>query len=130
MRGADKTIKDKLGRTPLDLAKELEDKKVQTEIRMFLEAESKYDCLMLKTPLKRTEKSFSMPIAFLVFFDSIYGLATLFLFPIWKDEWRVYMTNLLGFLTIVFWFRTSFSDPGIILKPREIDFLVSKLYYV
>ena len=122
MRGADKTIRDKAGRTPLDLAMQLEDKKVQTEIRMFLEAESKFDCLMLKTPLKRTEKSFSMPIAFLVFFDSIFGLATLFLFPIWQDEKRVYLTTTLGLLTILFWFRTSFSDPGIIMKPREIDF--------
>ena len=58
MRGADKTIKDKLGRTPLDLAMKLEDQKVKAEIRMFLEAENKFDCLMLKTPLKRTEKSF------------------------------------------------------------------------
>ena len=89
---------------------------------MFLEAESKCDFLMLKTPLKRTEKSLKMPIAFLVFFDSIYGLGLLFLFPIWQDELRVYFITFLGFLTLIFWFRTSFSDPGTIRKPKEMDF--------
>ena len=125
MRGADKTIQDKQGRTALDLTNDIEDKKIQAEVRLFLQTESKFDCLMLKTPLKRTEKSLKMPIAFLVFFDSIYGLALLFLFPIWQDEQRVYLTSFLGFMTIVFWFLTSFSNPGVIMKPREMDFLVS-----
>ena len=81
---------------------------------------------MLKTPMKKAEKSMSMPIAFLVFFDTIYALLMLFLFPVWKSEIAVYISLMLGMITMVFWFKAQFSDPGFIRKPREVDFLVSE----
>ena len=36
---------------------------------------------MLKTQLKKTEKSLTMPIAFLAFFDGVFALLILFVFP-------------------------------------------------
>ena len=60
---------------------------------------------MLKTPMKKAEKSMSMPIAFLVFFDTIYALLMLFLFPVWESEVAVYISLLLGMITMVFWFK-------------------------
>lgn len=60
---------------------------------------------MLKTPMKKAEKSMSMPIAFLVFFDSVYAILMLLLFPVWESEIAVYMSLLTGMTTMVFWFK-------------------------
>jgi len=67
--------------------------------------ESKCDCLALKGQLKKTEKSIKLPILFLVFFDSIYVVLILFLFPIWDSAPLVYSNLALGFLTLGFWLR-------------------------
>ena len=75
--------------------------------------------------MKKSEKSMSMPIAFLVFFDSVYAILMLILFPVWESELAVYISLFLGMQTMVFWFKAQFSDPGFIRKPKEVDFLVS-----
>jgi hypothetical protein len=36
---------------------------------------------MLKTQLKKTEKSLHMPVAFLVFFDLVFAILIIILFP-------------------------------------------------
>lgn len=64
-----------------------------------------------------------MPIAFLVFFDFIYALLILILFPVWESEELVYFNLSLGVLTIIFWFVCQFSNPGFIEKPKGVDFL-------
>jgi hypothetical protein len=69
---------------------------LQEELRRALENESKFDCLMLKTPMKKSEKSMSMPVAFLVFFDSVYAILMLILFPIWESEIAVYLSLFMG----------------------------------
>ncbi len=41
---------------------------------------------MLRTQMKKTEKSLSMPFAFLMFYDSTFAILMLFLFPVWEQE--------------------------------------------
>lgn len=64
-----------------------------------------------------------MPVKFLIIFDGIYLLLMVFLFPLWGNEWAIYLDLLLGVLTMITWFMVQFSDPGFIKKPRKLDFL-------
>jgi len=64
-----------------------------------------------------------MPIAFLVFFDLIYAILILVLFPVWTSGTLIYSSLASGLVTIVFWFVSQFSDPGFIRKPKQVDFL-------
>ena len=81
MRGASRESRDKKGKRPLDLTANIKCESLQTELRASLEEDSRCEFLMLKASLKKTEKSIKMPIAFLVFFDSVYVVLILFLFP-------------------------------------------------
>ena len=81
MRGASRECRDKKGKRPLDLTANIKCESLQKELQVSLEEDSKCECLMLKNSLKRTEKSIKMPIAFLVFFDTVFVVLILFLFP-------------------------------------------------
>jgi hypothetical protein len=59
---------------------------------------------MLKSTLKKAERSLQLPITFLVLFDSIYALLMLFLFPVWESGTVVYLNLGFGLLTLLFWF--------------------------
>jgi len=78
---------------------------------------------MLKSSLKKVEKSFEMPAAFLVFFDTIFAILFLFLFPRWQNTWSIYLITFSGLMSMVFWFITMNTDAGIMRKPKEVDFL-------
>lgn len=81
MKGAIRDLKDKNGQTPYDLCEDLNGRKLGKELKESLTQESHCDCLMLKSTLKKSERSLSMPITFLVFFDFLFGILLLFLFP-------------------------------------------------
>ena len=81
MRGAPRDIKSKKGKTPLDLVKDIESDALRQELRAALEDNGRCECLMLKTPLKKTEKSLSLPVAFLSFFNLVYIILIIFSFP-------------------------------------------------
>jgi hypothetical protein len=83
MRGAPKDIADKQGKLPIDLVHEIKNESLQRELLAALQDEGSCDCLMLKTQLKKTERSMKMPILFLAFFDFIYAVLILLLFPVW-----------------------------------------------
>jgi hypothetical protein len=85
MRGAPRDIKSKKGKTPLDLVKDIEDERLKEELRSALEDSGRCECLMLKTPLKKTEKSLSLPVAFLSFFNLVYVILILICFPSWQN---------------------------------------------
>jgi hypothetical protein len=78
-----------------------------------------------------------MPFAFLFVYDLIFALLILILFPgklvlfihfcsVWQTQIEVYFNLGLGVITMLFWFISQFSDPGVIQKPKNVDFLVSK----
>ena len=82
MRGASRWVRDKKGNRPIDLVADIKNERLQKELKTALEDDSAMcDFLMLKTVLKKTERSLQMPIAFLVFFDLIYAILILVLFP-------------------------------------------------
>ena len=74
-------MRDKRGNRPLDLVNDVQSEDLQKELRAAIEDSSSCDCLMLKTSLKKTEKSLTMPIAFLAFFDGVFAVLILFVFP-------------------------------------------------
>ena len=114
MKGAIRDIRDNNGKTPFDIADDLNSRKLAKELKDALTADTTCNCLMLKNTLKKTEKSMEMPFAFLVVFDVIFALLFLFLFPRWENEWSVYVITFFGLMTLIFWFRTMYSNPGFI----------------
>ena len=81
MRGASREIRDNKGKKPVDLALNIKCENLQKELKNNLEEDKKCDCLGLTTSLKKTEKSIKMPITFLCFFDGVFIILILFLFP-------------------------------------------------
>lgn len=108
MKGALRDIRDQNGQTPFDLAEQLQSRKLAREIKDSLTSDTACNCLMLKTVLKKTEKSMEMPFAFLAFFNSVYLILFLLLFPRWQNKESVYFITGCGLVTIFFWFVCQF----------------------
>lgn len=81
MRGADRDDKDNKGRKPVDLVPEISSLSMrQTLIEDLVEPKS-IECLMIKTPLKKVNKSFTTIIFMWFLMLSVYSTLTLFVFP-------------------------------------------------
>jgi|TARA_B110001450_G_scaffold243744_1_gene255244 ankyrin repeat protein len=74
-RGADKTIRDNNNLLPIDIATQtIENENLKIEVTNYLgNADSFLDCCMLKTPLKKVDKSIKMAM----YFISLNGLVYL-----------------------------------------------------
>jgi hypothetical protein len=83
IRGADKRITDSNGVDALELASEIESQSLKEEVIHALNYKSSLDCLMVNTPLRKSENSIFLSIAFLVIFDLLFALLMIFLFPFW-----------------------------------------------
>ena len=126
MKGAIRDIRDNNGNTPYDLADDLNSRKLANELKGALTSDTKCNCLMLKSSLKKSEKSMEMPFSFMILFDGVFAILFLLLFPRWENAWSVYFITFFGVTTMIFWFISQFMDPGYIKKPKSVDFLVSK----
>lgn len=104
MKGAIRDMIDNNGLTPYDLAEDLDNRKLATELKESLTSDTKCNCLMLKTSLKKSEKSMDMPFAFMILFDLVFAILFLMLFPRWENEWSVCFITAFGVITILFWF--------------------------
>lgn len=123
-RGAPKDITDSSGNTPQDLAENLESQTLKEELIGYLSAKGGFlDCCMLKTPLKKVEKSFKMPLLFFMLNFSVYILLGLFLYPIWYKYDLVFFDIGLGVASFFMWIFTAYTAPGFIVKPKNVDFL-------
>lgn len=123
MRGAPRNARDKQGRKAIDLVNDIQNEELQKELRTALENESSScECLNLKTQLKKTEKSMSMPLVFLTIFDVIFITLIFLVFPVWESLFQVYLCLSLGALTLIYWILSQNSDPGFIKKPKNLDF--------
>jgi len=78
---------------------------------------------MLKTPLRKVEKSLKMAVYFITLNGSVYIIQTLFLYPVWLNRYFIEVDVGLGVLTLLFWLVCIFSQPGFIRKPKNIEFL-------
>ena len=83
MKGAIRDVRDNNGQTPHDLADQLNGRRLAREIKEALTSDTTCNCLMLKPVLKKTEKSMEMPIAFMTFFNLVYIILFVILFPRW-----------------------------------------------
>ena len=83
MKGAIRDTRDNNGQTPHDLADQLNGRRLSREIKEALTSDTNCNCLMLKPVLKKTEKSMEMPIAFMTFFNLVYLILFVVLFPRW-----------------------------------------------
>ena len=106
MKGASRDLRDNNGKSPFDLAEDLTSRKLSKELKESLTSDTACNCLMLKTVLKKSEKSMEMPFAFLLFFNLIYLILFLFLFPRWKNDFSIYFVTSTGIISIVFWAKT------------------------
>lgn len=70
------------------------------------------DCLMLKTPVKKMQKSVYLPIAFIVFNMLVFIPQVLFIFPLYRHIELVYINSAIIALVILFWILVYCSDPG------------------
>jgi len=109
---------------PIDIAQNIESITLKNDIVGFLNNNGgALDCCMLKTPLKKVEKSLKMALYFICLNGSVYFLQTLFLYPVWENRIFVEVNVILGLLTLIFWFICLMSEPGFIKKPKNIEFL-------
>ena len=66
-----------------------------------------------------------MPAVFLFIILLVYTIMFTFVFPYWKSVELIFVNCTLGFFSLFFWIISLCSDPGIINKPHDIEFLVS-----
>jgi len=64
-----------------------------------------------------------MSAAFLIFFDLVFFSNFAIIFPLQETWIMCIVPMILGVLTVFFWFRVQFSDPGFVKKPKDHDFL-------
>ena len=78
---------------------------------------------MLKTPLRKMEKSLAMQTVFLVLNLVCYLVLGLILFPVYAEPWMIYLNVSIEALMFAFWMAASCKNPGVIDRPKEIKFL-------
>lgn len=102
----------------------VESPSIRDELTRYLEHDtSLLDCLMLKTPIRKLDKSWLMPSIFLGLNIITYILLGCVIFPVYQFEWLIYLNILIESTMVLFWLISMFTNPGYITKPKEIDFL-------
>jgi hypothetical protein len=81
LRGADKTMKDKTNKTPVDCIDEVGDADNRTELRKMLGDPSKFECLMLQPPNRLTHKNPTTIRIYITVFVVVYAIQFFFVFP-------------------------------------------------
>lgn len=114
LRGANKDLKDKKGKTPSDLINDIEDDdndRLKNELRVIMGPPGKMDCLMLTPPNRLTRKKPTCMLSYLAFFTFVTTLKVLIVYAR-ISLWCVSMDVAFTFLTIFFLLMTSCTQPG------------------
>lgn len=123
-RGANRDVKDNNGLRPIDIVEELNSITLKKELQSYLETKKGWcDCLMLKTPLRKINKSYSIVFLFVCLNLLVYTPQILFLYPVFFDKNFLYIISAIHLLAIVFWLLSSCMNPGFIKKTEKADFL-------
>lgn len=94
------------------------------ELVRYLSHENGFaDCLMLRPPVTKIEKSWKMPIIFMGCIILSYTLLVLFIFPLYRVNWLIWLNIAVGATACVFWLISGLLDPGFIEKPEQLDVL-------
>lgn len=81
-RGASQNVKDKEGKKPIDEVQKLNSISLRAELEGYLQHRGGFcEALMIKPPLKKTEKSCKMPTLFLLFNMIVYACLLVLVFP-------------------------------------------------
>lgn len=94
------------------------------ELVRFLSHENGFaDCLMLRPPVTKIDKSWRMPLIFLAFIILCYTLLVLFIFPLYPVHALIWLNIAVGATACIFWLISGILDPGYIHKPDQLDVL-------
>jgi hypothetical protein len=80
-KGAKVNAKDSKDRTALDTVEYIQTPRLIIELVSSLKSDGIWQRVGIKSPNRKKEKSLEMPIKFLVFFNGVYVILILFLFP-------------------------------------------------
>ena len=123
LRGACRTIKDNYGRTPLDVARDLQSIELRAEIFKLLETPTFCTCCMVRPPLTKLNKSFQT-MNFYIFLMLVAALVYgLILHPMIQNYTWTYYLSFLFAIKFIFFFILICSDPGYLNKDQNIDFI-------
>ena len=81
------------------------------------------DCLMLKTPLRKMERSLLMPAIFITFNLTIALIMGLILYPVFAHPFLIWISMGILILSLIYWILASCKNPGVIKKPADVDYL-------
>ena len=125
-RGAPRDSVDNKGLKPSDLAKTINSITLKNELLKILDNKQggPCECLMLNgTPMKKITKSCKLPLLFVFSHVLIYGLLSVFCFPMWKNERLIYSNLAIEAIAVLFYLIAQCRDPGFIIKPKNVDFM-------
>ncbi len=81
IRGAPRNVRDNKGRLPADLIGDLSSMSMRQQLIEELDNPRTVDCLMIKTPLKKVNKSFTTVYFMWLLMGLVYTFLLLFVFP-------------------------------------------------
>jgi len=124
LRGADKDITDKKGKTASDLIKDIEDDdddKLKNDLRVIMGPPGRMDCLMLSPPNRLTQKKPGCMLSYLLFFTTVTALKVLIVYAR-ISPWCTIADMVFTFFTVFFLLLTSCTQPGHVQKVDKVDF--------
>jgi hypothetical protein len=66
-----------------------------------------------------------MPLIFIFIFGLVYTILIMILYPLWNSNLLVNISLSLGFFTFIFWLKVQYTEPGFMIMPSDVSFLVS-----
>ncbi len=81
IRGAPRNIKDFKGKLPIDLTEDITSLSLKQQLLEDLVEPKTIECLMIKTPLKKVNKSFTTVVFMWFLMFVVYTAITLMIFP-------------------------------------------------
>mmetsp|Transcript_4709 Transcript_4709/g.8035 ORF Transcript_4709/g.8035 Transcript_4709/m.8035 type:complete len:316 (+) Transcript_4709:1110-2057(+) len=82
------------------------------------------ECLMIKQPMRKVQKSMRLASSFLVLQALIHFYLVTVSYPVWELHYEMELfISCTGALSVALWLATTLKDPGFISKPKQMDFL-------
>jgi len=126
IKGADRNNRDKNGRTPMDIVKEIRVPELQAELSQFLQESGGWQCLMIKTPLKKIDKNVKTVLLYLFLITLSYFLVNYYLLLspeiITISHFFAYMIHVTFACSTFLFFFAWLRDPGYLYKDTSIEF--------
>ena len=119
LRGADKTVRDKTNKTPVDCIADVNEVNCKADLEKMLGEPSKFECLMLQPPNRLTHKNPTTIIIYITVFLVVFAIQFCLVFP--RVPFNMTMINIvLSIITITFLTLVNCTQPGYV--KNEVDF--------